>query len=136
MTIGFRLRANLDLELTPAGILIAVKLQGRTPGGDRLHFYVETTMEKPLPLTVEIFSSPGCGKCALAKTALKTIVAELGADRVRWREVDILQELEYAVHLGVLATPAIAIDGALIFTSLPSEKKLRAKLAAALAAQS
>ena len=79
---------------------------------------------------VEVFSSPGCGKCAHAKDALRRIAAELGGDRIAWRDVDVLAEMDYAIQLGVLSTPAIAINGRLVFTALPSAKKLRAVLAA------
>ncbi len=81
------------------------------------------------PLKVEVFSSAGCGKCGRAKDILKQIAEELGTDRVAWREVNVLDKLEYAVALGVLATPAIAIDGELVFTSLSSASKLRQALA-------
>jgi len=47
---------------------------------------------------------------------------------IEWREVNILKEMDYAVELGVLSTPAIAINGELEFSGLPSQKKLRAKL--------
>lgn len=86
-----------------------------------------------MSIKVEVFSSPGCGKCTHAKAALKRIAEELGGEHVQWREVDILSEIEYAVQLGVLSTPAIAIDGKLEFTSLPSSQKLRARLQTALA---
>ena len=79
-------------------------------------------------IEVEVFSSPGCGKCARAKALLSTIAQELGVDRIHWREVDILAEMDYAVELGIMSTPAIAIDGKLVYTSLPSVKKLRAEL--------
>ena len=36
--------------------------------------------------------------------------------------------MDYAVELGVMSSPAIAIDGKLIFSSLPSAAKLRAAL--------
>lgn len=74
---------------------------------------------------VEVFSAPGCGKCGRAKQVLRTVAAEFGAERIQWREVDILEELDHAVSLGVMSTPAIAINGELAFASLPSEKKLR-----------
>lgn len=77
-------------------------------------------------ILVEIFSMPGCGKCAQAREALKTVAASLPG--VCWREVDILQELDYAVDLGVLSTPAIAIDGALVFATLPAAERLRQAL--------
>lgn len=79
-------------------------------------------------LKVEIFSSPGCGKCGHTKASLQKIAGELGEDRIQWREVNILEELDYAVSLGVLSTPAIAIDGELLFTGAPSAKALRQQL--------
>jgi len=83
-------------------------------------------------LQVEIFSSPGCGKCAHAKDILRRMAQELGDDTVVWREVNILEELDYAVELGVLSTPAIAIDGQLVFPALPSPNRLRAELSSRL----
>jgi len=80
-------------------------------------------------LKVEVFSSPGCGKCAQAKAVLQEVVESLGPDKVSWREVNILDEMDYAVDLGVMTSPAIAIDGKLEFSSLPSASKLRAELA-------
>ena len=79
-------------------------------------------------IKVEVFSSPGCGKCAQAKSVLKAIAEELGQDKITWRDVNILEEMDYAVELGVMSSPAIAIDGKLIFSSLPSTAKLRAEL--------
>jgi len=87
-------------------------------------------------LKIEVFSSPGCAKCAHAKDALRRIAAELGGDRIAWRDVDVLAEMDYAVRLGVLSTPAIAINGRLVFTALPSAKKLRAVLEAESRAES
>jgi len=81
-----------------------------------------------MSIHVEVFSSPGCGKCSHAKAVLQRLAEELGGDTVRWREVNILEHLDYAVRLGVLSTPAIAIDGELVFGSLPSPAKLRTEL--------
>jgi len=82
-----------------------------------------------MTVKVEVFSSPGCSKCARAGDVLRKMTDELGDDRIQWREVNILEELDYVVALGVLSTPAIAINGELIFTGLPSAGKLRATLA-------
>lgn len=87
------------------------------------------------PIAVEVFSSPGCAKCTHAKTMLRGITAEFGAARVVWREVDILAEPERAIALGVLAAPAIAIDGVLVFPSLPRPDRLRRELAGRLQAR-
>jgi len=81
-----------------------------------------------MSIQVEVFSSPGCGKCGHAKEVLRKLVTELGDNTVAWREVNILEELDYAVDLGVLSTPAIAIDGELVFSALPTPNKLRAEL--------
>ncbi len=79
-------------------------------------------MEK---IQIEVFSAPACGKCAQAKARLRAVATDYGEDRVTWREVDVLDEMERALELGVLSTPAIAIDGELLFTGTPSEKALR-----------
>lgn len=79
-------------------------------------------------IKVEVFSSPGCSKCGHAKDVLRQLVDELGGDKIQWREVNILDELDHAIELGVMTTPSIAIDSELVFASLPSAKKLRKEL--------
>lgn len=74
---------------------------------------------------VEVFTAPGCGKCGKAKHVLEAVVNEMGADKFSWREINILQEMDYAIELGVLSTPAIAINGELVFTALPSVKQMQ-----------
>jgi len=81
-----------------------------------------------MTIKVEVFSSPGCGKCGHAKVVLKKLADEIGGENINWREVNILEELDYAVGLGVLSTPSIAINDELVFSSLPSAKKLREEL--------
>lgn len=56
---------------------------------------------------------------------LRSLATEIGNDNIQWREVNVLEDLDYAVALSVLATPAIAIDGKLVFTGLPAIEKLR-----------
>jgi len=85
-----------------------------------------------MAIKVEVFSSPGCGKCGHAKEVLRQIAEEIGGGRIDWREVNVLDEMDYAVTLGVLSTPAIAVNGKLVFTALPSAKKLREILEARL----
>ena len=79
-------------------------------------------------IKVEVFSSPGCSKCGHAKDVLRKLVEELEGDKIQWREVNILDELDHAIELGVMTTPSIAIDSELVFASLPSAKKLRTEL--------
>lgn len=88
-----------------------------------------------MSIEVEVFSSPGCSKCGRAKEVLRKLAEDIGGGRIEWREVNVLEELDYAVSLGVLATPAIAIDGELAFTGLPSVRKLRGELDRRLAVE-
>lgn len=85
-----------------------------------------------MSIQIEVFSSPGCGKCGHAKDVLRKLVDEMNVDTIKWREVNILEELDYSVSLGVLSTPAIAIDGDLVFQSLPTPAKLRDELVSRL----
>ena len=81
-----------------------------------------------MAVRVEVFASPGCSKCGQAKKVLAETAAQLGEGAVQWREVNVLEEMDRAVELGVLTTPAIAIDGELVFSGLPSPARLRAEL--------
>ena len=78
------------------------------------------------PLTgmkIELFYSPGCQECAAAQASLKAAAQQAVAD-LEWRELSVLDELDYAVELGVLTLPSIAVDGELVFSSLPTPKQL------------
>jgi len=87
------------------------------------------------PIKVEVFSSPGCSRCSGVFDLLQTIAQELSAERIAWREVNVVDELDYAVELGVLSIPAIVIDGQLVFRSPPSARKLHDVLEARLQEQ-
>lgn len=58
------------------------------------------------------------------------LIQEAGADLqgLQLDEVDIAERPEVAVKYGVMATPAIAINGRLEFTGVPREDTLRARL--------
>jgi hypothetical protein len=75
-------------------------------------------------MKIELFSSPGCPHCA-ANQAKPRAAAEAAVSDLEWREVNPVEEIDHAVALGVLTLPSIAIDGELVFTSLPTEQQLR-----------
>lgn len=52
-------------------------------------------------IKIEVFTAPGCGKCGKANNELEAIVDRLGSEKFEWREVNILQEMDYAIELGV-----------------------------------
>ena len=77
-----------------------------------------------MSVEVEIFSSPGCTKCSHAREVLRRLTEEVEHGRIEWREVNVLNELDYAVSLGVLSTPAIAINGGLVFYRVAFRKQV------------
>ena len=78
-------------------------------------------------MKIELFYTPGCEKCGSARDDLKA-TAEQVIPGIVWRELNALDELDYAVELGVLTLPAIAIDGEVVFSSLPTCRQLRHEL--------
>lgn len=78
-------------------------------------------------MKVELFQTSGCKSCSAAHDALKS-AAQQAVPGLAWRDVDITQELEYAVEIGVMSLPALAVDGQLAFSSLPTPAQLTAEL--------
>jgi len=74
-------------------------------------------------VTVEFFFSGGCSNCAKAREALRE--AAESTPQVSWSEIDIGKHPRRAVDAGVVTTPAVAIDGNLIFKSVPTPSELR-----------
>ncbi|MBN9077445.1 MAG: thioredoxin family protein [Rhizobiales bacterium] len=78
-------------------------------------------------MKVEIFYAPGCSDCAAAQIELRTAAQET-VQEVEWLELNILDEIDHAVDLGVITLPSIVIDGKLEFTSMPTVEQLRRAL--------
>ncbi len=78
-------------------------------------------------MKVEMFYTPGCSDCVAAHARLRTAAQEAVKNLV-WRELNVLDELDYAVELGVLTLPSIAVDGKLVLTSMPTVAQLRTAL--------
>lgn len=76
-------------------------------------------------LIVEVLTASGCSRCQRTKTMAREVIAALDDDRLQYREINVVEEIDYAVELGVLSTPAIALNGKLMFSSHPSAAKLR-----------
>ncbi|MEX2352868.1 MAG: thioredoxin family protein, partial [Gammaproteobacteria bacterium] len=65
------------------------------------------------------------GYCQKAMALVREVIDELGDNRVHYREVNVVDEIDYAVQLGVLSAPAIVLNGELVFPSPPAKAKLR-----------
>lgn len=84
-------------------------------------------------MKIDVLQSTGCAKCLREMPELRA-AAQAVDPGVEWHELDILQAIDYAVELGVLRPPAVAIDGELVFPSLPSAEALTAAMRARLGA--
>jgi thioredoxin 1 len=75
-------------------------------------------------MKVEMFYTPGCPECVAAHAKLRTAAQEV-VKGLEWREVNILDDLDHAVKLGVMTLPLVVVDGELVFTSMPTVPQLR-----------
>jgi len=80
-------------------------------------------------IKVEIFSAPNCNICGKAVDVLKKLCNEIGDEagdqKITWRRVNVVEEIDLAVSLGIISTPSIVINNELVFSGLPSTSKLR-----------
>lgn len=81
-----------------------------------------------MTIKIEVFSTPGCSRCEPAQDNLKAIAHAFGEQQVTWRDVNLLDESPYAVQLGVLTPPSMAINGERVFAELPNDQQLREEL--------
>lgn len=71
---------------------------------------------------VEFFFAGGCSKCVEAREALRQVARSA---RAEWKEIDIAKDPNRAVDAGVVSTPAVTIEGALVFKTMPTAAELR-----------
>ena len=82
-----------------------------------------------MSVIVELLHVPGCVHCADSRAALRQAAQTVAGDDLIWRDLDVIEHMDYAVSLGVLTLPAVAINGHLAFSSLPTPEQLRRALA-------
>lgn len=78
-------------------------------------------------MKVELFQTAGCKRCEAARNNLRAF-AEQAVPGLIWRDVDAAAELDYLVSVGVMSLPALAVDGHLVFSSLPTPEQLAQEL--------
>lgn len=78
-------------------------------------------------MRIDLFYTPGCQQCVANKEELRVTAKNLVPDLL-WREMNVLDEIDYAVELGVVTLPAIAIDGQVVFSSFPTSGQLKREL--------
>jgi len=77
-----------------------------------------------LEVQLELFTANICSRCDDARHMLRGIVAELDNDRLELDYIDVVERFDYAVEIGVLVTPALAVNGNLVFCPLPEREQL------------
>lgn len=82
-----------------------------------------------MSVIVEILHIPGCARCAESRETLRAVAQAVAGEELVWRYLNVLEHMDYAVSLGVLSLPAVAINGHLAFASLPTPEQLRRALA-------
>ncbi len=75
-------------------------------------------------VNLELFYSPYCSRCRKAREQVRSFASSWSREQIQLREVDVLQELDRAVAVGVLQTPALAINGELVAAPIPSGRAL------------
>ena len=59
-------------------------------------------------MKVEMFVIPGCSECVAARARLRAAAQEV-VKNLDWRELNVLDDLDYAVELGVMTLPSIMV---------------------------
>ena len=78
-------------------------------------------------LKVEVFTSPSCPYCPMAEQAALEAKQELG-DKIDVEIINIMKDRERAIDYGIMAVPAIAINGIIEFVGAPTKEELMSKL--------
>ena len=75
---------------------------------------------------VELFFAAGCDRCTEARRALREVAqSTLHAE---WKEIDIAKNPDRAADVGAVSTPAVAINGELVFKTMPTPAQLRSAI--------
>jgi hypothetical protein len=77
-----------------------------------------------MSVIVDLIHAPACARCADDRESLRQAAHSIAGDALIWRDLDVIEHLDYAVSLGVLTVPAVAINGRLVFSSLPTSEQL------------
>lgn len=85
-----------------------------------------------MKVQLELFTANVCSRCAQAKGIMTALMEELGDDQFELTFVDVIENIDHAVEMGVLVTPALAVNSKLVFSPLPGRKTVFKALKAEL----
>lgn len=72
---------------------------------------------------VEVFTSPSCPYCPMAVQVVEEVEKEMPND-LEVEKIDIMKDREKAIEYGLMAVPAIALNGVVRFVGAPNKDEL------------
>jgi small redox-active disulfide protein 1 len=78
-----------------------------------------------MSVKLEVFTSPTCPYCPMVVDLVERLKKDMDIEIVY---EDIMKDRKKAVELGLMAVPAITINGKIKFIGVPEEKELREEI--------
>jgi small redox-active disulfide protein 1 len=79
---------------------------------------------KKMVVKIEVFTSPSCPYCPMAIEVVDAVKKEMHDD-IEVEQIDIMQDREKAIEYGLMAVPAVAINGTVKFVGAPEKNELK-----------
>ena len=77
-----------------------------------------------MAVKLEVFTSPSCPYCPMAIEVVDAVKKEM-PDDIEVEKIDIMQNREKAIEYGLMAVPAVAINGTVKFVGAPEKEELK-----------
>ncbi len=77
-----------------------------------------------MSVKIEVFTSPSCPYCPMAIEVVDAVKKEM-QDDIEVEKIDIMQDREKAIEYGLMAVPAVAINGVVKFVGAPEKDDLK-----------
>ena len=76
-----------------------------------------------MAVKIEVFTSPSCPYCPMAIEVVDQVKKEMG-DKIDVEKIDIMNDRQKAIEYGLMAVPAVAINGLIKFIGAPEKEEL------------
>jgi len=77
-----------------------------------------------MSVKIEVFTSPSCPYCPMAIEVVDAVKKEM-QDDIEVEKIDIMKDREKAIEYGLMAVPAVAINGVVKFVGAPEKDDLK-----------
>jgi thioredoxin len=76
-----------------------------------------------MAVKIEVFTSPSCPYCPMAIEVVDQVKKEMG-DKIDVEKINIMDDRQKAIEYGLMAVPAVAINGLVKFIGAPEKEEL------------